>query len=401
MAIQTEHSLQLGVEIKKKLKEFDLDISFSAGKGCLGILGPSGCGKSMTLKSIAGIVTPDSGRIALQYAQGEAAGGRVLFDSSLKINETPQIRRVGYLFQNYALFPNMTVAQNISVVPTLLKYSREECDRIVRELLDMVNLPYEQYAHKYPSEMSGGQQQRIGILRALAASPPIVLMDEPFSALDPMTRAELQDEVHRLQLRFHKTIVFVTHDMDEAVKLADRICILQNGHVVQCDKPENILKHPANEYINSFIGKNRLWENPSFIRAEDIMRPRPITISQSRTVVQAVQLMRHYNIDSLLVTGDDNKFAGMVWLQDLIGIDQYSSPVSSFLSDDYLSVRVDDSLSTVLEKVADYGEKDFGILPVLDAEGAIRGFLNRSSLLSTLSRRFIDEPVERDEQEGA
>ncbi len=155
-------------------------------------------------------------------------------------------------------------------------------------------------------------------------------MDEPFSALDPMTRAELQDEVHRLQLRFHKTIVFVTHDMDEAVKLADRICILQNGHVVQCDKPENILKHPANEYINSFIGKNRLWENPSFIRAEDIMRPRPITISQSRTVVQAVQLMRHYNIDSLLVTGDDNKFAGMVWLQDLIGIDQYSSPVSSF-----------------------------------------------------------------------
>ena len=263
------------------------------------------------------------------------------------------------------------------------------------------NLPYEQYAHKYPSEMSGGQQQRIGILRALAASPPIVLMDEPFSALDPMTRAELQDEVHRLQLRFHKTIVFVTHDMDEAVKLADRICILQNGHVVQCDKPENILKHPANEYINSFIGKNRLWENPSFIRAEDIMCPRPITISQSRTVVQAVQLMRHYNIDSLLVTGDDNKFAGMVWLQDLIGIDQYSSPISSFLSDDYLSVRVDDSLSTVLEKVADYGEKDFGILPVLDAEGAIRGFLNRSSLLSTLSRRFIDEPVERDEQEGA
>ncbi len=131
------------------------------------------------------------------------------------------------------------------------------------------------------------------------------------------------------------------------------------------------------------------------------MRPRPITISQSRTVVQAVQLMRHYNIDSLLVTGDDNKFAGMVWLQDLIGIDQYSSPISSFLSDDYLSVRVDDSLSTVLEKVADYGEKDFGILPVLDAEGAIRGFLNRSSLLSTLSRRFIDEPVERDEQEGA
>ena len=366
------------------------DLSFEIQEGQMAVLiGPSGCGKTTTLKMINRLIEPSAGKIYLN-------------EEDITAKDKVELRRhIGYVIQQIGLFPNMTVAQNICVVPTLLKYSKEECDKIVHSLLELVNMPYEQYAHKYPSEMSGGQQQRIGILRALAASPPIVLMDEPFSALDPMTRAELQDEVHRLQLRFHKTIVFVTHDMDEAVKLADRICILQNGHVVQCDKPENILKHPANEYINSFIGKNRLWENPSFIRAEDIMRPRPITISQSRTVVQAVQLMRHYNIDSLLVTGDDNKFAGMVWLQDLIGIDQYSSPVSSFLSDDYLSVRVDDSLSTVLEKVADYGEKDFGILPVLDAEGAIRGFLNRSSLLSTLSRRFIDEPVERDEQEGA
>ena len=366
------------------------DISFEIQEGQMAVLiGSSGCGKTTTLKMINRLIEPTSGKI---YINGKdiAAQDRV------------ELRRhIGYVIQQIGLFPNMTVAQNICVVPNLLKYSKEACDKIVHELLELVNLEPDQYRSQYPSQLSGGQRQRIGVARAFAADPEIILMDEPFSALDPMTRAELQDEVHRLQLRFHKTIVFVTHDMDEAVKLADRICILQNGHVVQCDKPENILKHPANEYINSFIGKNRLWENPSFIRAEDIMRPRPITISQSRTVVQAVQLMRHYNIDSLLVTGDDNKFAGMVWLQDLIGIDQYSSPVSSFLSDDYLSVRVDDSLSTVLEKVADYGEKDFGILPVLDAEGAIRGFLNRSSLLSTLSRRFIDEPVERDEQEGA
>ena len=366
------------------------DISFEIQEGQMAVLiGSSGCGKTTTLKMINRLIEPTSGKI---YINGKdiAAQDRV------------ELRRhIGYVIQQIGLFPNMTVAQNICVVPNLLKYSKEACDKIVHELLELVNLEPDQYRSQYPSQLSGGQRQRIGVARAFAADPEIILMDEPFSALDPMTRAELQDEVHRLQLRFHKTIVFVTHDMDEAVKLADRICILQNGHVVQCDKPENILKHPANEYINSFIGKNRLWENPSFIRAEDIMCPRPITISQSRTVVQAVQLMRHYNIDSLLVTGDDNKFAGMVWLQDLIGIDQYSSPISSFLSDDYLSVRVDDSLSTVLEKVADYGEKDFGILPVLDAEGAIRGFLNRSSLLSTLSRRFIDEPVERDEQEGA
>lgn len=353
------------------------------------LIGSSGCGKTTLLKTLNKLNPIDKGEILIN--------GTPI--NRIKVTQLPRL--MGYVVQEGGLFPHMTSEDNIALAMRVAGYPKEKIYDRITELLELVNLEPDQYRSQYPSQLSGGQRQRIGVARAFAADPEIILMDEPFSALDPMTRAELQDEVHRLQLRFHKTIVFVTHDMDEAVKLADRICILQNGHVVQCDKPENILKHPANEYINSFIGKNRLWENPSFIRAEDIMCPRPITISQSRTVVQAVQLMRHYNIDSLLVTGDDNKFAGMVWLQDLIGIDQYSSPISSFLSDDYLSVRVDDSLSTVLEKVADYGEKDFGILPVLDAEGAIRGFLNRSSLLSTLSRRFIDEPVERDEQEGA
>ena len=359
------------------------DINLDVAEGeFVCIVGPSGCGKSTLLEIVAGLLDATSGEVLLD--------GQPVHGTS---------RDIGVVFQDASLFPWRTVRKNVAFGLEIAGVPKEEREERLKRYISMVSL--NGFENKYPAQLSGGMRQRAGIARTLAMNPKVILMDEPFSALDPMTRAELQDEVHRLQLRFHKTIVFVTHDMDEAVKLADRICILQNGHVVQCDKPENILKHPANEYINSFIGKNRLWENPSFIRAEDIMRPRPITISQSRTVVQAVQLMRHYNIDSLLVTGDDNKFAGMVWLQDLIGIDQYSSPVSSFLSDDYLSVRVDDSLSTVLEKVADYGEKDFGILPVLDAEGAIRGFLNRSSLLSTLSRRFIDEPVERDEQEGA
>ena len=380
------------ITLKNIVKTYDNKVTVIPGldleihdKEFIILVGPSGCGKSTTLRMIAGLE--------------EITAGELYIGEKKVNNVAPKDRDIAMVFQNYALYPHMTVYKNMAFGLMLRKTPRAEIDRKVHEAAQTLGI--EEYLNRKPRALSGGQRQRIGVARAFAADPEIILMDEPFSALDPMTRAELQDEVHRLQLRFHKTIVFVTHDMDEAVKLADRICILQNGHVVQCDKPENILKHPANEYINSFIGKNRLWENPSFIRAEDIMRPRPITISQSRTVVQAVQLMRHYNIDSLLVTGDDNKFAGMVWLQDLIGIDQYSSPVSSFLSDDYLSVRVDDSLSTVLEKVADYGEKDFGILPVLDAEGAIRGFLNRSSLLSTLSRRFIDEPVERDEQEGA
>ena len=178
MAIQTEHSLQLGVEIKKKLKEFDLDISFSAGKGCLGILGPSGCGKSMTLKSIAGIVTPDSGRIALQYAKGEAAGGRVLYDSALKINEKPQMRRVGYLFQNYALFPNMSVEENIAVGLKGMEKKKAK----VGEMIERFRLTG--LEKRYPGQLSGGQQQRVALARILAYEPEALLLDEPFSAMD-------------------------------------------------------------------------------------------------------------------------------------------------------------------------------------------------------------------------
>ena len=168
------------------------DLSFEIQEGQMAVLiGPSGCGKTTTLKMINRLIEPTAGRI---YLDGQ----------DITTKDKVELRRhIGYVIQQIGLFPNMTVAQNISVVPTLLKYSREECDRIVRELLDMVNLPYEQYAHKYPSEMSGGQQQRIGILRALAASPPIVLMDEPFSALDPMTRRTLQQEVRTLQQKLN------------------------------------------------------------------------------------------------------------------------------------------------------------------------------------------------------
>ena len=297
-------------------------------------------------------------------------------------------RHIGYVIQQIGLFPNMTVAQNISVVPTLLKYSREECDRIVRELLDMVNLPYEQYAHKYPSEMSGGQQQRIGILRALAASPPIVLMDEPFSALDPMTRAELQDEIHTLQKKTKKTVVFVTHDMDEAIKLADRICIIQEGHIVQCDTPERILKAPANQYVTDFIGANRLWANPEYIRARDIMRRRPITISRGRTVLQALQIMRQSGVDSLLVVDGRDRLLGVLWLEELMSEKDGSGSAETYLSDDYVAVEGDTTLKEIISTI-DYDVS--GIIPVIEHDRTLVGFLTKSSLLATMSRQFVPE----------
>lgn len=218
MAIQTEHSLQLGVEIKKKLKEFDLDISFSAGKGCLGILGPSGCGKSMTLKSIAGIVTPDSGRIALQYAKGEAAGGRVLYDSALKINEKPQMRRVGYLFQNYALFPNMSVEENIAAGLKGMEKKKAK----VGEMIERFRLTG--LEKRYPGQLSGGQQQRVALARILAYEPEALLLDEPFSAMDTYLREGLRLELSKVLADYDGVSVMVTHDRDEAFQLCKILC---------------------------------------------------------------------------------------------------------------------------------------------------------------------------------
>ncbi|MEG1165742.1 MAG: ABC transporter ATP-binding protein, partial [Oscillospiraceae bacterium] len=222
------------------------NISFEIPKGQFVVLiGPSGCGKTTTLKMINRLIEPDQGKI---FIDGKDVEG----EDKVKLR-----RQIGYVIQQIGLFPNMTVAQNICVVPKLLKYDKESCDKIVREMLEMVNMPYDEYAGKYPGEMSGGQQQRIGVLRAFAASPPIVLMDEPFGALDPMTREILQDEIKRLQKKLNKTVVFVTHDMGEALKLADTIIFMEGGEIVQMAPPEEMLENPASDLVRKFLGKHK------------------------------------------------------------------------------------------------------------------------------------------------
>ena len=342
------------------------------------LIGSSGCGKTTLLKSINKLLPVKKGSLTVN--------GRPVAD--IKVSELPHL--VGYVVQAGGLFPHMTVEENIALTMQIAGYPKDKIAGRVDEMLRLVNLDPDAYRNQYPSQMSGGQQQRVGVARAFAADPPIVLMDEPFSALDPVTRGELQDEIHELQKKTKKTIVFVTHDMDEAIKLGDRICIIQNGRIAQCGTPEEILKHPANHYVSDFIGANRLWANPGYIRARDIMRKRPCTARPGCTVLQAVQTMRQRGVDSLLMIDDTEKLHGVVWLAELLG-QPNSAPVDTYLSNDYVAVEADTSLKDIIAGIDFHASN---IIPVITHERVLLGYLTKSSLLATMSRQFVPDHAE-------
>ncbi len=206
------------------------------------IIGPSGCGKTTLLKMINRLIKLTDGTIFIDEKR----------ISDYNIHELRW--NIGYVLQQIALFPHMTIAENIAIVPEMKKWKQEETDARIDELLEMVGLDAKTYRDRLPHELSGGQQQRIGVVRALAADPDIILMDEPFSALDPISREKLQEDILDLQKKINKTIIFVTHDMSEALKLADRVCIMKDGKVVQLGTPKEVIKKPVNEFVRTFVG---------------------------------------------------------------------------------------------------------------------------------------------------
>lgn len=225
------------------VKEFSLEVKDGE---FLVMIGPSGCGKTTTLKMVNRLIEPTSGTIYIGQKD-------ITKEDPVKLR-----REIGYVIQDIGLFPNMTIEQNIDIVPRLLGWSKEKRKQRVDELLSLVEMDPEVYAKRYPSELSGGQQQRIGVLRALAVEPPLILMDEPFGALDPITRDNLQEEFKVLQKKLNKTIIFVTHDMDEALKLADRIVLMKDGEIVQVGSPDELVNSPADEFVSTFIGSSRM-----------------------------------------------------------------------------------------------------------------------------------------------
>lgn len=364
---------------KEKLVLHKINLTINDGEFVV-LIGSSGCGKTTLLKTINKLETVDRGLIKIDNV-------------SIRQQKTLELRRrIGYVVQDAGLFPHMTIYDNIATVLRINNYDSNNIENRIDELLEMVDLDPNSYKYLYPCQLSGGQKQRVGVARAFATNPDIILMDEPFSALDPVTRSDLQDAVVKLQKQFKKTIVFVTHDMDEAIKLADKICIIQKGWIVQYDTPENILKNPANEYVQNFVGKNRLWSNPEFIKASDIMLKNPCKISVDRTIIQALQVMNHARVDSVLVT-EDNKFLGIVWLADLQNFDSYSGSLKNFISDDYHAVYENTSLKEITNTV-DYNH--FGIVPVLDLKNELVGYLTKSRLLSVLSRQYQDSVRQKD-----
>lgn len=365
--------------VSKKFKDKTVlnDITFEIEKGNLvTLIGASGCGKTTTLKMINKLIKPTSGKIYIK-------------EENIDDKDIIELRRnMGYVIQQTGLFPHMTIKENIEIIPKVQKKDKKEIEKKTYELMEMVGLNPEDFLNRYPTELSGGQQQRVGVARAFATDPDIILMDEPFSALDPITRLSLQDELVNLQSHYKKTIIFVTHDMDEAIKISDKICIMKDGNIIQYDTPENILKNPINDFVSEFVGKNRIWTAPEYIKAKDIMIDSPVTCNESLTLLRAWERMRTFKVDSLMVIDNHTKeLKGIIRAKQIQSRADRTLEVGKIMDTNYICTSPEDSILDVL-KIVD--ENNISFVPVLDDSRILLGLITKSSLVTTLSEQFLE-----------
>lgn len=328
----------------------------------------------------------------------EPTSGAIFVNGKNVLDQDPvQLRRsIGYVIQQIGLIPHMTVGENISLVGSLLKWNKERRQARAKELIKIVDLP-ESFLERYPHELSGGQQQRIGVLRALAVDPPLILMDEPFGALDPITRDTLQEEFKKLQKEMDKTIVFVTHDMDEAIKLADKIVIMNQGEIVQFGTPDEILRNPANEFVEDFIGKDRLLQTrPDVSKVEQIMNANPVTVNEETSLKDAIQLMRKARVDSLLVVDQANRLKGFVDIEMIDANYKKKTYIHEAMATDLYSVQKDSLLRDTMHRMLRRGSK---YVPVVDENRTLVGIVTRASLADMVYDTIwgdldrVDEPI--------
>jgi osmoprotectant transport system ATP-binding protein len=337
------------------------------------LIGPSGCGKTTTMKMINRLVEPTSGQILIE--------GK---DIS-RIDPVELRRNIGYVIQHVGLFPHMTIKENVAVVPRLKKVNKSSYEQRINELMEMVGLNPSEYGDRYPAELSGGQQQRIGVIRALAAEPSIILMDEPFSALDPISREQLQDELIRLQEEVKKTIVFVSHDMDEALKIADRIVLMKSGEIVQADTPDRILRRPKDDFVRAFIGGNRLNESEQ-LTVDDVMVSNPVTVSLARGLAHGAKLMKQYRVTSLLVIDKNRLLKGIV-TKELLEEQFHHEDLTlqDIMKTDLQTVLVGTGVADAVELMRQHGLYS---LPVVLQNGILVGLVTNSSLIDALLKQI-------------
>ncbi|AOY88479.1 ABC transporter ATP-binding protein [Marinobacter salinus] len=271
-----------------------INMEVPQGEICV-LLGPSGCGKTTTLKMVNRIITPTSGRVLIN--------GQDTTDQ-----DTVSLRRnIGYVIQQIGLFPNMTIEENISIVPKLIGWEKSRYLRRASELLEMVALDPAIFLKRYPNELSGGQQQRVGVIRALAADPPVMLMDEPFGAIDPINREVIQDEFLKLHRELKKTIMFVSHDIDEAVKMADRIAVFKDGRLIQYDTPDDLLSHPINDFVKGFVGRDRALKRLQLVTVNEVLDSESSVVTAEDSLTTALQRMDAAGYERAIILVDGSE----------------------------------------------------------------------------------------------
>ncbi len=356
----------------------DVSLDIPAGEIVV-FVGPSGCGKTTTMRMINRLSEPTSGRILV----GD--------DDALSIAPTELRRSIGYAIQQAGLFPHMTIRQNVALVPGLLKWDRQRIAARVDELLDLVGLEPGQYADRYPRQLSGGQQQRVGVARALAADPPVLLMDEPFGAVDPITRSTLQDELLRLQDELHKTIVFVTHDFGEAVKLGDRIAVLgQQSAVLQYDTPQNILASPADDTVAGFVGSGASLRQLGLLRVKDVALESRPSVRHDDTVDQARATIAESDCDWAVVLDDRGRPVSWVRASRLRHAGALADAAEHL---DVVSTQatLEDALEAILAE-------QHASAVVTGPGGRYEGVVTLDTLIDTITRlrREAEEPADGD-----
>ncbi|WP_277126190.1 MULTISPECIES: ABC transporter ATP-binding protein [unclassified Lactobacillus] len=346
------------------------NVNFKIKKGdfcCL--IGTSGSGKTTLMRMINRMNTVTKGKILVKGKDVNS------------FNPVDLRRHIGYVIQNNGLMPHMTIRDNIVLVPKLLKWPKEKLDSEAERLIKLTELP-ESYLDRYPTELSGGQQQRIGVVRALAANQDLILMDEPFGALDPITRENLQDLVQKLQTKFGKTIVFVTHDMDEALKLATKIVVMDNGQMVQEGTPDEILQNPANDFVRNLIGEERLAEAQyDTVQVKDVMKPDPVKINIGASLREALKVMKQKHVDTLLVVDDSDHYKGIVPIEKLQQQYRISSSVSDIVNRQIHTIGPDEYLRDNFSRIMG---RNVHYIPVVDDQGKLVGIVTRSSLVDAV-----------------